>query len=207
MHWLNDIEAKKLLCLHCRKLHPVSAQRCDRCGAHLHQRIENAVVKTWAFVAAGIFFLIPTNLLPMMIVTSLAGQNPGTIMDGVIYFFQEGEYGIALIIFTASIFVPFFKVSALCYLLLLIHFRWHRRALGGLRLFRIIHFIGKWSMLDIFVVALMVGLVQFNNLATIVAGPAAFAFSLAVIMTMLATESFDPRLMFDAVNPVDKGTQ
>ncbi|BDY12090.1 hypothetical protein HCR_04020 [Hydrogenimonas cancrithermarum] len=121
-------------------------------------------------------------------------------MDGIIYFFQSGSYGIALVIFVASVFVPVFKVTVLIYLLLIVHFKWHERARFGLRLYRVIHFIGKWSMLDIFVVALMVGLVQFKGLATIVTGPAAIAFAMVVIMTMLATESFDTRLMFDTQN-------
>jgi paraquat-inducible protein A len=197
MHWITDIEAGKQLCLHCRKLHPLDRHQCDRCGSPLHQRIPHSIPMSWSFTLAAILFLIPANLLPMMIVHSIAGSEAGTIMDGIIYFFEHGSVGIAIVIFTASIAVPFFKLTVLVYLLLIVHFRWYRRARFGLKLFRIIHFIGKWSMLDIFVVALMVGLVQFKNLATIVTGPAAAAFMLAVVFTMIATEKFDPRLMFD----------
>lgn len=200
MRWKNDIEERVQLCVHCRKLHTLDRHICDRCGSRLHQRIPHSIPMTWALTVASIIFLIPANLLPMMIVKSIAGEDAGTIMDGVIYFFEHGSTGIALVIFTASVFVPFFKLTVLFYLLLIVHFRWHKRALFGLKLFRIIHFIGKWSMLDIFVVALMVGLVQFKNLATIVTGPAAAAFMLAVIMTMFATEHFDPRLMFDTAS-------
>lgn len=199
MRFVSDIEADKVLCLHCEKLHPVSRTVCDRCGARLHQRIPDSVAKTWSLTLAAIMFLIPANLLPMMIVDSIAGADAGTIMDGVIFFFQHGSYGIALVIFTASIFVPFFKVTVLFYLLLIVHFKWYKKSRFGLKLYRIIHFIGKWSMLDIFVVALMVGLVQFGALATIVTGPAALTFAFAVVMTMFATESFDPRLMFDTL--------
>lgn len=197
MSYVTDIEAGKVLCMHCRKLHDLPAHLCDRCGSHLHQRHPNSLALSWGYVLAGLFFLIPANLLPMMVVNSIAGKDAGTIMDGVIHFLHTGAYGIALVIFSASVFVPFFKVSVMLYLLLIIHFRLQRRARGCLRLYRIIHFIGKWSMLDIFVVALMVGLVQFKGLATIVTGPAALAFALAVVMTMLATEVFDPRLLFD----------
>ncbi|WP_456381553.1 paraquat-inducible protein A [Hydrogenimonas sp.] len=197
MPWKSDIDENLQLCIHCRKLHPLEKRICDRCGSTLHQRIPHSVPTTWALAIASIVFLVPANLLPMMIVRSIAGEDAGTIMDGVIYFFEHGSVGIAAVIFTASVFVPFFKLTVLFYLLLIIHFKWHKRALFGLKLFRVIHFIGKWSMLDIFVVALMVGLVQFKNLATIVTGPAAVAFMLSVIMTMFATERFDPRLMFD----------
>ena len=203
MRYPSDIETGHVLCLHCEKLHKVGRHTCSRCGAVLHQRIPNSAAWTWSFTIASMLFLIPANLLPMMIVDSIAGADPGTIMDGVIYFFQHGSYGIAFVIFTASVFVPFFKVSVLLYLLLIVHFRWSSRQMHGLRLYRIIHFIGKWSMLDIFVVALMVGLVQFGNLATIVTGPAALTFAFAVVMTMLATEFFDSRLLFD----IDRGVR
>ncbi len=199
MRFVSDIEAGRVLCLHCEKLHPVSRTVCDRCGAELHQRIPNSIAKAWSFTLAAIMFLIPANLLPMMIVDSIAGADAGTIMDGVIYFFHHGSYGIAIVIFTASVFVPFFKVTVLFYLLLIVHFKWYKKSRFGLKLYRIIHFVGKWSMLDIFVVALMVGLVQFGALATIVTGPAALTFAFAVVMTMFATESFDSRLLFDTL--------
>lgn len=193
----NDLDAATVLCLHCKKLHDAHVRECDRCKGVLHQRKSHAVIRTWGLTLAALLFLIPANLLPMMVVNSLSGSDAGTIMDGVLHFLHVGSYGIALVIFTASIFVPIFKATVLLYLLLIIHFRWVRRSMGGLRLFRIIHFVGKWSMLDIYVVALMVALVQFKALASIVTGPAALAFLLAVIMTMLATESFDSRLLFD----------
>jgi paraquat-inducible protein A len=204
MRWITDIEAGRQLCLHCRKLHTLDVRVCDRCGSEVHQRIPHSIPITWSLTLAAIIFLIPANLLPMMVVRSIAGEDAGTIMDGVIYFLEHGEAGIGIVIFTASVFVPFFKVTVLLYLLLNIHLRRYHRAMLGLKLYRIIHFIGKWSMLDIFVVALMVGLVQFKNLATIVTGPAAAAFMLAVVMTMFATEYLDPRLLFDTGLPEGK---
>jgi len=197
MRWKTDIDLGLQLCVHCRRLYPLSVHVCTHCGSEVHQRTPNSIAITWALAVASVIFLIPANLLPMMIVKSIAGEDAGTIMDGVIYFLEHGEAGIGIVIFAASVFVPFFKITVLFYLLLIIHFKWYRKALFGLKLFRIIHFIGKWSMLDIFVVALMVGLVQFKNLATIVTGPAAIAFMMAVIMTMFATHFFDPRLLFD----------
>jgi paraquat-inducible protein A len=120
-----------------------------------------------------------------------------TIMDGIIYFFQEGSYGIGAIILTASILVPLFKVIGLLLLLLTIHYRWS----AGLRhkaiMFRCIEFIGRWSILDIFVIALLCTLVRFGFLSTINAAPAAFYFTGVVLSTMLAAISFDPRLLWD----------
>ncbi|WP_353662151.1 paraquat-inducible protein A [Hydrogenimonas sp. SS33] len=199
MRWITDIERGRQLCLHCRKLHTLDVHVCDRCGSPVHQRIPHSIPLTWSLALAAIVFLIPANLLPMMVVQSIAGEDAGTIMDGVIYFLEHGEAGIGIVIFLASIFIPFFKLTVLFYLLLIVHFKWYARAKLGLKLFRIIHFIGKWSMLDIFVVALMVGIVQFKHLATIVTGPAAIAFMMAVLITMFATETFDPRLMFDTL--------
>ncbi len=198
MHWITDIEAGRQLCVHCRKLHTLDKTRCDRCGNQIFQRIPHSVAMTFSLAMAATLFLVPANLLPMMVVQTIVGKDAGTIMDGVIYFLEHGEAWIGIVIFLASVFVPFFKLTVLFYLLYIVRFKRHDKALFGLKLFRIIHFIGKWSMLDIFVVALMVGLVQFNNLATIVPGPAAGAFMLAVIMTMMATEHFDTRLMFDS---------
>ena len=107
-------------------------------------------------------------------------------------------YGIGVIIFLASVVIPIFKIAALLVLLLIIHFRARFMAQLGVRLYRFIQFIGKWSLLDIFVVAIMIAMVQFQNLATVKAGGAAFAFAFTVILTMMATEAFDPRLMFDS---------
>ncbi|NPA29175.1 MAG: paraquat-inducible membrane protein A [Epsilonproteobacteria bacterium] len=200
MRWKTDIDAGVQLCLHCRKLHPLERKRCDRCGSPLFQRKPHALAKTFSLALAATLLLIPANLLPMMIVHSLVGDDAGTIMDGVIYFLEHGEAWIGVVIFVASVFVPFFKLTVLFYLLWIVRFHRHAKARLGLKLYRLIHFIGKWSMLDIFVVALMVGLVQFKNLATIVTGPAAIAFMLAVVTTIFATEAFDPRLMFDHEN-------
>ncbi len=193
----SDIEAQKILCTHCGLLFDEVDEVCNRCGADLHQRKDNSLVKTFLFAISSLIFLIPANLLPIMVVTSLGNKDPGTIMGGVIYFFHHGAYGIGAVIFIASIAVPAFKLSVLFYLLYIVYWNKTQKAYGAMKYYRIISFIGKWSMLDIFVVALMVAMVQFKNLATINTGEAALAFALAVVMTMIATESFDPRLLWD----------
>lgn len=199
MNWRNDIIEEKVLCDLCGHLQDDSVSECYQCGAVMHQRIPYSVALTWGYALAAAVFLIPANLLPMMVVTALGSDEGSTIMEGVVYFMQHGEYAIGAIIFIASVAVPIFKLGVLFYLLLITHFKIHDRALQGTKLYHIIHFIGKWSMLDIFVVALMVSIVQFQSLASIHTGGAAIAFASAVVFTIMATEKFDTRLMWDEV--------
>jgi len=197
LKYTTDRSEGKQLCHMCQHLHDEDINECKRCGAKLHQRVPNSIALTWGYVLAATLFLIPANILPMMIVTSMGSDDASTIMQGVIYFFAHGDYGLGAVIFIASVAVPVFKLSVVYYLLLIVHFKQHDKALRGIKLFHIIHLIGKWSMLDIFVVALMVSMVQFQGLASIQTGGAAIAFCSAVIFTIIATEKFDPRLMFD----------
>jgi paraquat-inducible protein A len=141
--------------------------------------------------------MIPANLLPIMKITSMGKIKYSTIYSGIVDFANEGSYGIAAIIFTASIFVPIFKISVLLYMLILTKIKSKKHAIIGVKLYKIIHLIGKWSMLDIFVVGIMISLVQYDFFISISAGGALFAFSLVVLLTILATQSMDPRLMFD----------
>lgn len=199
MYWRSDIGEEKVLCRFCGHLQDETRSECLQCGSEMHQRKPYSVVLTWGYAFAASIFLIPANLLPMMVVTALGNDEGSTIMEGVIYFFEHGEAGIGAIIFIASIVVPFFKLTVLFYLLVIVQFGLHGHALRATRLFHLIHFIGKWSMLDIFVVALMVSIVQFQSLASIHTGGAAIAFAFAVVLTIVATEKFDPRLMWDSV--------
>jgi paraquat-inducible protein A len=197
MQWKSDLSEGKTLCLACEMLHDVSQTTCERCGATLHQRKPHSLPLSWAYAMAALLFLIPANVLPMMNVISMGVEDRSTILEGVIYFLKHGEYGLAAVIFIASVAVPFFKLATLIFLLLIVHFQLSQNARVGLTMVKIIHFIGKWSMLDIFVVALMVSMVQFQALATIETGLAAFAFCAAVVLTIMAVEKFDPRLMWD----------
>ncbi len=134
----------------------------------------------------------------MTTVTSLGMVQSDTIMSGVIYFVQSGSWPIALVIFIASIFVPLLKLIVLCYLLFSVQRRSHFRPKDRTRLYLITEAVGRWSMLDIFVVTILVALVNLGALATIQAGPAALYFAAVVVITMLAAMSFDPRLIWDA---------
>jgi paraquat-inducible protein A len=135
--------------------------------------------------------------------SNLFGTQKDTILSGVVYFWSTGSQGLAALIFFVSILVPILKVASLSYLLVTVgrkspHKRQHRA-----RMFRVIEFIGRWSMLDVFVVALMVGLVRFRSLAVIEAGSGAIAFGAVVVLTMLAAHSFDPRLIWDTDEKAD----
>lgn len=172
---------------------------CPRCGEELHQRKPNSLMRTWALVIAAMVFYLPANLLPMTITSALGTVQADTIMSGVIYFMQHGSWEIALVIFTASVFVPFLKFIILIYLLLSVHFKSIKRPKDLTRLYRFTEAIGRWSMLDIYVVTILVALVKLGFLADIEAGPAALYFALVVVTTMIAAESFDPRLIWDVV--------
>ncbi|MEA3373308.1 MAG: paraquat-inducible protein A [Campylobacterota bacterium] len=197
MTWKSDISEGKTLCHLCGYLQDAQAAECTQCGAKISQRIQYSLMLTWGYAIAATLFLIPANLLPMMVVTSLGSDEGSTIIEGVVYFLEHGEYGLGAVIFIASVAVPVFKLVVIFYLLLIVQFKQQSRALNGTKLFHFIHIIGKWSMLDIFVVALMVSMVQFQALATIQTGGAAIAFAAAVLFTIIATEKFDPRLMWD----------
>jgi paraquat-inducible protein A len=172
---------------------------CPRCGEELHQRKPNSLMRTWALVIAAMVFYLPANLLPMTITSAVGTVQADTIMSGVIYFMQHGSWEIALVIFTASVFVPFLKFIILIYLLLSIQFKSIKRPKDRTRLYRFTEAIGRWSMLDIYVVTILVALVKLGFLADIEAGPAALYFALVVVTTMVAAESFDPRLIWDVV--------
>jgi len=170
---------------------------CPRCGAALHQRKPNSITRTWALVIAAFIFYIPANLLPMTVVTSLGKVQEDTIMSGVIYFMQHGEWPIGLVILLASIVVPLTKLFILIYLLISVQRKSQWRPLERTRLYRITEAIGRWSMTDIYVVTILVALVHLGNLATIEAGVGAIFFGAVVVLTIIAALTFDPREIWD----------
>lgn len=170
---------------------------CPRCAAPLHIRKPDSLSRTWALLIAAMILYVPANLLPMMKTSSLFGSQSDTIMSGVVYFWTSGSWYLALIIFFASIMVPLLKMIALMVLLVTVQrrSRWQREQRA--RLYRLVEFVGRWSMLDIYVVAVIVALVQLKALATIQPGPGAVAFGAVVVLTMFAAMTFDPRLIWD----------
>ncbi|WP_031361631.1 paraquat-inducible protein A [Caballeronia sordidicola] len=175
--------------------------RCPRCGAGLHFRKPGSLARTWAFVSAAVILYIPANLLPVMDTSSLFGAQTDTIMSGVAYLWTSGSWPLAIIVFIASIAVPMLKIIALIFLVLTAQLRWRWLPERRTRIYRLVELVGRWSMLDIYVITILVALVQFNALATIKAGPGAIAFGAVVVLTMFAAMSFDPRLIWDAMEP------
>lgn len=170
---------------------------CPRCGAVLHRRKPNSLARTWALVLAAFVFYIPANLLPITTVTSLGAVQSDTIMSGVIYFIHSGMWPIALVIFVASVAVPLLKLLILTFLLISVQRRSTWRPKDRTQLYRITEAVGRWSMVDIYVVTILVALVNLGALATIEAGPGAAFFAAVVVITMIAAMSFDPRLIWD----------
>ncbi|RXK01940.1 paraquat-inducible membrane protein A [Arcobacter sp. CECT 8989] len=197
MNYKSDKDLDLVLCTHCNSIFKAEEKVCTKCKSELKQRDKYSLVKTLSFTIVAIIFLFPANILPMMEVTTLGVVESSTILDGIVYFFETKSYLISLVIFVASILVPIFKLVVLIYLLYTTKYNKTYLAKNATKYYRIIKFIGKWSMIDIFVVALMIVMVQFGNLSNIIAGPAAIAFTIVVVSTMLATESFDTRLLWD----------
>jgi paraquat-inducible protein A len=174
---------------------------CPRCGARLHSRKPNSIARTWALVIAAFIFYIPANVLPITTVISLGKAQSDTIMSGVIYFVKSGSWPIALVIFVASVFVPLLKLFLLTFLLISVQRKSRWRPKDRTRLYRITEAVGRWSMVDIYVVTILVALVKLGSLATIEAGPGAVFFAGVVVVTMFAAMSFDPRLIWDTQEP------
>lgn len=175
--------------------------KCVRCHSHLHVRKTKSLERTFAFLIAASILYIPANVLPMTVTESLLGNQQDTIMSGVIYFWKSGDYFVSTVIFAASIFIPMLKLVILGILMLAVYLQsnkhLHFSPENCARMYRVVEFIGRWSMIDVFVVALLAALIQIQSLAIILAGPGAVAFGAVVVLTMLASLSFDPRIIWD----------
>ena len=188
-----------LLCSTCGLLsraHPRA--RCSRCAAPLHARKPGSLARTWALMLAAYALYLPANLLPVLETGSFGAREADTIIGGSIRLWLEGSWPLALVILVASVVVPLAKLMALSWLLADVHLGAGASALRGTRLYRVVDFIGRWSMVDIYVGGLLVALVRFNPVATITPGPGAIAFGAVVVLTLAASRSFDPRLLWDA---------
>lgn len=184
------------LCDVCELVSPVRNVRCPRCRSRLHLRIRESLQRTWALTIAALILYFPANLLPILKITSVTGDKQNTILGGVVQFWQQRDYLVAIIIFSASVVIPVLKIIAIVSLSLAA--RTGRRPFGMTRIYRVTEFIGRWSMTDVFVVAILVAVVQLGSALSIHPGAAAISFAGVVILTMLAATSFDPRLIWDA---------
>ncbi|MCG8911411.1 MULTISPECIES: paraquat-inducible protein A [Pseudomonas] len=197
---MRAIDAGIVVCGECHQLNRREEDdetHCSRCGAVVHERRPNSIIRTWALLITAAILYIPANLLPIMTVNFLGNGMPATIMEGVVELINADMVPIAAVVFVASILVPTFKLVGLALLLYSVQRRQPLSALQRNVMYRFIEWIGRWSMLDIFVIAILVTLVSFGNLASIEANLGAAAFASVVVLTMLAAVTFDPRLIWD----------
>ena len=172
--------------------------RCSRCGFRLHDRKPGSIQRTWAFALAAVVLYIPANTYPVLTVVRLGAGQPSTILGGVRELVEAGMWPLAALVFFASVAVPVLKLVGLAILLITTHLGSGHSLNDRTVLYRIVDAVGRWSMIDIFMESILVALVQFGTLASVYPGPGAIAFAAVVILTMLASRSFDPRLMWDA---------
>lgn len=173
---------------------------CPRCGSVLHRRKPNSISRTWAMLITAYILIIPANILPIMQTGSLFGSQRDTILSGVLYLWSSDSWALALLVFFASIIVPIAKLVALTYLLFSVQQKSPHNPQRRTKLYHLLKFIGRWSMLDIYVVTLLVALVQLQSLASIQAAPGAVAFGAVVVITMFASMTFDPRMIWDSTS-------
>jgi paraquat-inducible protein A len=177
-----------------------SDEACPRCGTRLRLRKRESIARTWALLIAAMILYVPANFVPIMRTVSLFSADDNTILTGVVQLWQAGSWDLAIIVFVASIVVPMLKFFALGLLLISVQRRSVANMQQRTKLFRLVEVVGYWSMLDVFVVALLTGVVQFGVLAQVVPLPGVIWFGLMVVLTMLASMSFDPRLIWDNAN-------
>ncbi|HEY1436281.1 MAG TPA: paraquat-inducible protein A [Casimicrobiaceae bacterium] len=180
-----------------RALGATAPGRCPRCGARLASRRPDSVQRTWALLVAAAICYVPANLLPVLTSSSLGSTGSDTILSGVVYLYTSGSWPLALIVLVASVMIPIGKIVAIAYLLVNLRRGSARTTRERARLYRMVEFIGRWSMLDVFADTFVVALVQLPPLMSEQAGPGVAFFMAVVVLTMVAAQSFDPRLLWD----------
>lgn len=170
---------------------------CPRCNSVLHPRLPDSLQRTTALLISAFLLYIPANIFPIMMVSQFGVGEPHTIAGGIVELIHSNMVPIAMLVLVASILVPLLKLIGISLLLLCVHFRWQVNARLWTAMYRVIAFVGRWSMLDIFMISILVDLVNLGSVAQIIAGPAATAFAAVVILTMFAAKTFDPRLLWD----------
>ncbi|RKT45440.1 paraquat-inducible protein A [Thiocapsa rosea] len=176
---------------------PAEAGFCPRCGARLHRRHPDSIQRSWALGVAAAVCFVPANVLPVMVTDAFGSSKPDTILGGVVFLYGSGSWPLALIVLVASFMIPLGKLLSLGWLLIAI-----RRGIRGgerqrMRLHRIVRAVGPWSMLDVFVATFTVALVQLDPLMSVEPGLGVLFFAAVVVLTMLAADSLDPRLLWD----------
>lgn len=195
-------------CRRCGRVWPSGEETCGRCGSQLAPPDRRGLQAVWAWLIAGIIVYIPANLMPMLSTQTfmgLYGSSEATILGGALELAKYGNYGVAAIVFIASVVVPVAKFVMIAWLSVVAGRRaTHQEAHKRLVAYEVVEFIGRWSMIDVFVVAILSALVQLGFVASIHPGPAAVCFALSVAFTMLSAQSFDPRLIWRGLPLRDK---
>ena len=192
-----------MACRRCGQVHAGGTPACKRCGGALQSREADSLQRVWAWLAAGVIAYIPANTYPMLLTSTLTDRSEATIVGGVVELLDYGNIGIALIVFVASVVIPLSKFFAIGALAIAVQRGTAGNAHTRHRIYEVVEFIGRWSMIDVFVVAILAALVQLDTVATIKPGIAAVSFALSVVFTMLAAQSFDSRLIWDADRKID----
>ena len=184
-------------CEVCGKLSDASLEECPRCHSHLELRKHNSIQRVLVFTITACILYIPANVLPITITYQFGQEIDSTIIGGVFFLWQHGSYPVAAVIFVASVMVPSAKILALFYLCWVTKHRNSSSRRENTMLYRIVELIGRWSMVDVFVVCILVALIQLGGILAFAPGHAALAFAGVVIITMFAASSFDSRLIWD----------
>jgi paraquat-inducible protein A len=186
-------------CHGCQLLNQAAeGETCRRCDAVLHDRKVESLSRSWAFILGAVLLYIPANVYPVMDITQAARQQSFTIMGGIFELLAYHLWPLALLVFFASITIPLMKLLTLGYMLVQTQRGRGAHLLGRTRAFRVIDFIGRWSMIDVFMISILVALVRFGQFANVWAELGAPCFAGVVVLTMFAAEAFDPRLMWDS---------
>lgn len=191
-------------CTRCTRAWPIETQVCGRCGATLVSRDTGSLQRVWALWLVGMMCYVPANIYPMLRTQQLFSVDESTIIGGAVELAQHGAYGISAIILIASVVIPLGKFWAIAFLAISVKRRGGFASHHRLLMYEVVEYIGRWSMIDIFVVAILSALVQLQGLASITPGSAAFFFALSVIFTMLSAQAFDPRMIWDAQAETDE---
>ena len=191
--------SSRIACLSCGLVSEAQeGEGCPRCAARLHRRKPDSQRRSWALLAAAAVMYIPANMFPVLTLISLGRGRPNTILGGVLELINSHLWALAILVFVASITVPVLKILGLTIMLLSINRRSAVRLRDRTLLYRVVEFIGRWSMIDVFMISILTGLVHLGFIADVQPGMGALAFASVVILTMLAADCFDPRLMWDA---------
>jgi len=188
-------------CTRCTRVWPMGTPTCARCGSRLVSRDPKSLSRVWAWWLAGLMAYVPANLYPMLRTRTIGYDQSDTIIQGAIELMRFGAFGVGLVIIVASVFIPMAKFIAIAALARAVRRGARTSAETRQRIYEIVEYIGRWSMIDVFVVAILTALVQLSVVASIEPGPAALAFALSVIFTMFSAQAFDPRLIWDDPGP------